>query len=53
MEGASFISSYSRNQAHKIGAQLRPGSTAIDDSLGQLIAAREGINLVLSGSIES
>ncbi len=53
MEGASFISSYSRNQAHKIGAQIRPGSTAIDDSLAQLIAAREGINLVLSGSIES
>jgi serine/threonine protein kinase/tetratricopeptide (TPR) repeat protein len=53
MEGASFISSYSRNQAHKIGTQLRPGSTAIDESLGQLVAAREGINLVLSGSIES
>ncbi len=53
MEGASFISSYSRTQAHKIGAQLRPGSSTIDESLGQLIAAREGINLVLSGSIES
>ena len=53
MEGASFISSYNRAQAHKIGAQLRPGSTAIDESLAQLIAAREGINVVLDGTIES
>ncbi len=52
MEGASFISSYSRSQAHKIAAQMKPGTTVVDESLGRLIATREGITLVLTGSIE-
>ncbi len=51
LEGASFLSSYSRGQAHRVAAQLKPGATTIDESLGRLVAAREGINVVVSGSL--
>ena len=51
MEGASFINSYSRGQAHKIAAKLQPGSTRLDEQLARLVATREGINIVITGSI--
>jgi len=51
LEGASFISSYSRGQAHKIAAQLKPGSTTLDEAAARLIAVREGINVIVTGSI--
>ena len=53
LEGAPFINTFSRGQAHRIGSQLRPGTTAIDDELGRLIAAREGLGIVIGGSIAS
>jgi tetratricopeptide (TPR) repeat protein/predicted Ser/Thr protein kinase len=52
MEGASFVSSYSRGDAHKIAARLRPGATALDDTLAQAVARQEGINVVIAGDIE-
>lgn len=51
LEGASFISSYSRGQAHKIAAQLKPGTTTLDEPSARLIAVREGINVIVTGSI--
>jgi serine/threonine protein kinase/tetratricopeptide (TPR) repeat protein len=51
MEGASFISSYNRGTAHKIAAKLQPGATKLDEQLARLVATREGINTVISGSI--
>jgi len=51
MEGASFISSYNRGQAHRVAAQLQPGARVIDEALGRLVAVREGINVVVSGSV--
>ena len=51
LEGASFISSYSRGQAHKTAAQLKPGTTALDEASARLIAVREGINVIITGSI--
>jgi len=51
LEGAPFISSYNRGQAKKIGARLQPGMTHLDTSLAQLVAVREGVNVVISGSI--
>jgi len=51
LEGASFISSYSRGQAHKIAAQLKPGTTTLDEASARLIAVREGINVIITGSI--
>jgi predicted Ser/Thr protein kinase len=52
LEGASFITSYNRNSARKIAAQLQPGAAGLDQTLARLVAVREGINVVTSGSIE-
>ena len=51
LEGASFVNSYSRGQAHKTAAKLQPGSTRLDEQLARLVATREGINIVITGSI--
>jgi tetratricopeptide (TPR) repeat protein len=52
LEGASFLTSYNRGQARKIAAQLKPGATTLDQPLARLVALREGIQVVTSGSIE-
>lgn len=52
LEGASFVSSYSRANARKVAAQLQPGATALDPNLARLVAGREGINVVTSGSVD-
>jgi len=52
LEGASFVSSYSRNSARRVAAQLQPGATALDPNLARLVAAREGVNVVTSGSVD-
>jgi serine/threonine protein kinase/tetratricopeptide (TPR) repeat protein len=51
MEGAPFISSYNRGTAHKIAAKLQPGTPRLNEQLARLVATREGINIVISGSI--
>ena len=51
LEGASFITSYSRGRARKLAAQVQPGATILDEQLARLIATREGINAVVGGSI--
>jgi tetratricopeptide (TPR) repeat protein/predicted Ser/Thr protein kinase len=51
LEGASFLTSYNRGQARKIAAQLQPGATSLTEALGRLVAVREGIQVVTSGSI--
>ena len=51
MEDSSFINAYDRAQAHKLGAELHPGATDLDASLAQLVALREGVNVVISGAI--
>jgi serine/threonine protein kinase/tetratricopeptide (TPR) repeat protein len=53
MEGAPFISSYNSGTAHKLAAQLHPGATQIDASLARLVAMREGINTIITGSISA
>ena len=52
MEGASFITSYNRGEAHRVSAQLNDGDTKMDSSKAQLVASRQGINVVLGGSID-
>jgi tetratricopeptide (TPR) repeat protein len=52
LEGASFVTSYSRNQAKKVAAQLQPGTAGLDETLARLVAVREGVNVVTSGSVE-
>jgi len=51
LEGAPFISDFNRGQAKKVAARLQPGSTRMDTALAQLVAVREGVNAVVSGSI--
>ena len=51
LEGAPFISSVNRGQARKDASQLQPGATRLDTPLAELVAVREGVNAVVSGSI--
>ncbi|MGB6832269.1 MAG: protein kinase [Candidatus Acidiferrum sp.] len=51
LEGAPFISSFSRGQARKDAAQLQPGTAHMGAALAELVAVREGVNAVVSGSI--
>lgn len=50
LEGASFVSSYERGVAKKIAGELQ-STDKLDSEVAQLVAVREGIKLVLVGSI--
>jgi tetratricopeptide (TPR) repeat protein/predicted Ser/Thr protein kinase len=50
LEGASFINAYDRARIRDLG--LKPISGALDDSKAQEIAAMQGLNVVVSGSID-
>jgi serine/threonine protein kinase/tetratricopeptide (TPR) repeat protein len=51
LEGASFITSYTREDARRNVALIKPDAT-LDEAGARLLAAREGIKVVLTGSIE-
>ncbi|HSC06874.1 MAG TPA: tetratricopeptide repeat protein [Steroidobacteraceae bacterium] len=51
LEGAPFITNYQREQARQLVEQIRPGSQLNEES-ARLLAVRESINIVLSGTIE-
>jgi eukaryotic-like serine/threonine-protein kinase len=51
LESASFINSFSRSQAHSVGATLQPGTSELNESLARLVAVREGIGVIVSGSV--
>ena len=53
LEGAPFISSYNRGDARKIAARLKPGIASMDASAAEMVALREGVNVVLAGTIAS
>ena len=50
LEGASFITSYNRGNARKTLAKLS-GASKLDENSSRLIAQREGVGVVVSGSI--
>lgn len=50
LEGASFINSYARNNAADV-AQRIYGASSLDEETARLVSVREGIDLVLTGSI--
>src|SRR5207245_5786480 len=52
LEGASFINSYNRAQAHKVAAQIQPSASNLDERLARLVAVREGLNVVVGGAID-
>ena len=51
LEGAPFITSFSRDTALQLAETLKPGST-LDGPASRLVAVREGIKLVLLGYIK-
>jgi tetratricopeptide (TPR) repeat protein/tRNA A-37 threonylcarbamoyl transferase component Bud32 len=52
IEGASFITAYKREDAQKAVQQLKPGSK-LDEPAAILLSVRDGVKVVLSGSIEA
>jgi hypothetical protein len=52
MEGASFITSRDRGSAKKLADELRLEGKGLGETRARLVAAREGIGVVVSGSIE-
>lgn len=51
LEGAPFIQSFNRSTARKLAAQLSPGAKSLDESVARLVATREGIDVIVAGSI--
>ena len=52
LEGAPFINSYNRGTAHKVAAQIQPNASNLNERLARLVAVREGVNIVVSGTID-
>jgi tetratricopeptide (TPR) repeat protein len=52
MEGAPFISAYNRARAHKTITEIKPGTTTLDETNASLVAVREGVNVVISGTVK-
>ncbi|HEU4414990.1 MAG TPA: tetratricopeptide repeat protein, partial [Candidatus Angelobacter sp.] len=52
LEGAPFISSYNRSQAHNTLAKVKPGAVQLDEENARLVAVREGVNVVISGAVQ-
>jgi eukaryotic-like serine/threonine-protein kinase len=50
LEGASFITTYKRGDARKTLSKLS-GATKLDENSARLIAQREGVGVVVAGSI--
>ena len=51
LEGASFITTFNRLAAAKQVEKVRPGGGPLNEEAARLIAVREGIKLVLSGTV--
>ena len=51
IESASFVTAYPRREALRTAATLRPGAK-LDEQTARLIALREGVSLVLLGTVE-
>lgn len=51
MEGASFINAYNRGQARREAGKVQPDAKVLSESVARLVAVRDGINVVISGTI--
>jgi predicted Ser/Thr protein kinase/Flp pilus assembly protein TadD len=51
LEGAPFIRSFSRGTAHRLATQLSPNAKSLDEPVARLVATREGIDVIIIGSI--
>ena len=46
------MNTFSRASARKIAAQLQPGTLGLPDAVARLVAVREGVQIVVSGTVE-
>jgi tetratricopeptide (TPR) repeat protein len=51
LEGAPFVSVFNRAKARATLAELKPGVRQLDEANARLVAVREGIDMVVSGSV--
>ena len=51
IESAPNVTSYQRNNALSLATRLQPGVETLNSAVAQLVAAREGIKMVLAGVI--
>ena len=51
LEEASFVNAYNRGQARNIALQMQPQAAKMDEPLARLVAMREGISVIISGSV--
>ena len=52
IESASFITGYRRDAARKLASSMRAGTVTLDEETARLISVREGVKLVMAGSIK-
>ena len=52
LEGATFITAYPQRDALRSAAAIKAGST-LDEQTARLVAVRDGIKLVLAGSVSA
>ena len=50
LESAPFITTFDRDEAHKVVTQLKAGQL-LDETAARVVSSREGIKVVLAGSI--
>jgi eukaryotic-like serine/threonine-protein kinase len=50
LEGAPFVTAYSRDSARRLAARIQPGSR-LDESAARLVSRREGIKIIVVGSM--
>jgi len=51
LEGASFVEVADRQRAKNVAATIKAKQTPLDEETARLVAVREGINIVVSGSL--
>lgn len=52
IESAPFIAGYRRDSAKRLAGSLDVASSVLDEATARLVAVREGVKLVMAGSIE-
>src|SRR5215472_9881063 len=51
LEGARFVNAYNRGEARKIAAKLPNSTDKLDEQSARLVAVRQGIGTVITGSL--
>ncbi|MDH3620130.1 MAG: tetratricopeptide repeat protein [Gammaproteobacteria bacterium] len=52
IESAPFIAGYRRDSAKRLAGSMDAANTVLDEATARLVAVREGVKLVMAGSIE-